>query len=74
MNDDNDGSNEGHIVDLVISEDFESWYDSDAKVVGINFLEDGVTKEITKEDFRDFYKFMTQTYDEFLLAEDEDED
>ena len=74
MSDDNDGSNEEHIVDLVIAEDFESWYDSDAKVVGINFLEDGVTKEITKEDFRDFYKFMTQTYDEFLLAEDEDED
>ena len=74
MSDDNGGSDEGHIVDLVIAEDFESWYDSDAKVVGINFLEDGVTKEITKEDFRDFYKFMTQTYDEFLLAEDEDED
>ena len=74
MSDDNGGSDEGHIVDLVIAEDFESWYDSDAKVVGINFLEDGVTKEITKEDFRDFYKFMKQTYDEFLLAEDEDED
>ena len=72
MSDDNDGSNEEHIVDLVIAEDFESWYDSDAEVVGINFLEDGVTKEITKEDFRDFYKFMSQTYDEFLRAEDED--
>jgi hypothetical protein len=72
MSDDNDGSNEEHIVDLVIAEDFESWYDSDAEVVGINFLEDGVTKEITKEDFRNFYKFMSQTYDEFLRAEDED--
>ena len=72
MSDDNDGSNEEHVVDLVIAEDFESWYDSDAEVVGINFLEDGVTKEITKEDFRDFYKFMSQTYDEFLRAEDED--
>jgi len=72
MSDDNDGSNEEHVVDLVIAEDFESWYDSDAEVVGINFLEDGVTKEITKEDFRNFYKFMSQTYDEFLRAEDED--
>ena len=72
MSDDNDGSNEEHIVDLVIAEDFESWYDSDAEVVVINFLEDGVTKEITKEDFRNFYKFMSQTYDEFLRAEDED--
>ena len=72
MSDDNDGSNEEHIVDLVIAEHFESWYDSDAEVVGINFLEDGVTKEITKEDFRNFYKFMSQTYDEFLRAEDED--
>ena len=72
MSDDNDGSDEGNIVDLVIAEDFESWYDSDAEVVGINFLEDGVTKEITKEEFRDFYKFMSQTYDEFLRAEDED--
>jgi len=72
MSDDNDGLNEEHVVDLVIAEDFESWYDSDAEVVGINFLEDGVTKEITKEDFRNFYKFMSQTYDEFLRAEDED--
>ncbi len=72
MSDDNNGSDEGHVVDLVIAEDFESWYDSDAEVVGINFLEDGVTKEITKEDFRNFYKFMSQTYDEFLRAEDED--
>ena len=67
MSDDN-------VVDLVIAEDFESWYDSDAEVVGISFLEDGVTKVIDREDFRDFYKFMTQTYDEFLRAEDEDED
>ena len=72
MSDDNDGSNEEHVVDLVIAEDFESWYDSDAGVVGISFLQDGVTKEITKEDFCDFYKFMSQTYDEFLRAEDED--
>ena len=70
MSDDNDGSNEEHVVDLVIAEDFESWYDGE--VVGIEFLADGVTKEITKEDFRDFYKFMSQTYDEFLRAEDED--
>ncbi len=63
MSDDNNGSDEVHIVDLVIAEDFESWYDSDAEVVEINILEDGVTKEITKEDLRDFYKFMSQTYD-----------
>ena len=67
MSDDN-------VVDLVVSEDFESWYDSEAEVIGINFLDDGVTKIIDKVDFRDFFKFMTQTYDEFLLAEDEDED
>ena len=72
MSDDNDGSNEEHVVDLVIAEDFESWYDSDAGVVGISFLQDGVTKEITKEDFRDFCKFVSQTHDEFILAEDAD--
>ena len=57
---------------LVESEDFESWYDSEAEVIGINFLDDGVTKIIDKVDFRDFFKFMSQTYDEFLRAEDED--
>ena len=40
MSDDNDGSNEENVVDLVIAEDFESWYDSDAGVVGISFLQD----------------------------------
>ena len=55
---------------LVDTEDFQSWYDGDQ--VGIEFLADGVTKVINKEDFRDFYKFMSQTYDEFLRAEDQD--
>ena len=55
---------------LVETEDFQSWYDGDQ--VGIEFFADGVTKVIDKEDFRDFYKFMSQTYDEFLRAEDED--
>ena len=64
MSDDNDGSNEEHVVDLVISEDLESWYDGD--VVGIEFLADGVTKVINKEDFRDFCKFVSQTHDEFI--------
>ena len=41
---------------LAESEDFESWYDGD--VVGIEFLADGVTKVINKEDFRDFCKFI----------------
>ena len=71
MSDDNDGSNEEHVVDLVISEDFESWYDGD--VVGIEFLADGVTKVINKEDFRDFCKFVSQTHDEFIRAEDEED-
>jgi len=70
MSDDNDGSNEEHVVDLVISEDLESWYDGD--VVGIEFLADGVTKVINKEDFRDFCKFVSQTEKEFILAEDQD--
>ena len=65
MSDDN-------VVDLVVSEDFESWYDSEAEVIGLNFLDDGVTKIIDKVDFRDFFKFMSQTYDEFLRSEDED--
>jgi len=55
---------------LVETEDFQSWYDGE--VVGIEFFADGVTKVINKEDFRDFYKFMSQTYDEFLRAEDQD--
>ena len=56
---------------LAESEDFESWYDGD--VVGIEFLADGVTKVINKEDFRDFCKFLSQTQDEFILAEDEED-
>ena len=71
MSDDNDGSNEEHVVDLVIAEDLESWYDGD--VVGIEFLADGVTKIINKEDFRDFCKFISQTHDEFIRAEDEED-
>ena len=64
MSDDDDDSV------LVETEDFQSWYDGDQ--VGIEFFADGVTKVINKEDFRDFFKFMSQTYDEFLRAEDED--
>ena len=71
MSDDNDGSNEEHVVDLVIAEDLESWYDGD--VVGIEFLADGVTKVINKEDFRDFCKFVSQTHDEFIREEDEED-
>ena len=56
---------------LVESEDFESWYDGE--VVGIEFLADGVTKVINKEDFRDFCKFISQTHDEFIRAEDEED-
>ena len=56
---------------LVGLEDFESWYDGDQ--VGIEFLADGVTKVINKEDFRDFCKFISQTQDEFILAEDEED-
>jgi len=55
---------------LVETEDFQSWYDGDQ--VGIEFLADGVIKEINKEDFRDFCKFVSQTHDEFILAEDAD--
>ena len=71
MSDDNDGSNEGHVVDLVETEDFESWYDGE--VVGIEFLADGVTKLIDKEDFRAFCKFVSDTQNEFILAEDADD-
>ena len=56
---------------LARTEDFESWYDGD--VVGIEFLADGVTKIINKEDFRDFCKFGSQTHDEFIRAEDEED-
>ena len=68
MSDDNDGSNEVHVVDLVETEDFESWYDGE--VVGIEFLADGVTKLIDKEDFRAFCKFVSDTQNEFIRAED----
>jgi len=63
MSDDNDI--------LVETEDFQSWYDGDQ--VGIEFLADGVTKVINKEDFRDFCKFVAQTENEFILAEDADD-
>ena len=55
---------------LVETEEFQSWYDGDQ--VGIEFFADGVTKVINKEDFRDFCKFVSQTHDEFILAEDAD--
>ena len=57
---------------LVGLEDFESWYDGDQ--VGIEFLADGVTKVINKEDFREFCKFVSQTENEFILAEDNEDD
>jgi len=63
MSDDNDI--------LVETEDFQSWYDGDQ--VGIEFLADGVTKVINKEDFRAFCKFVSQTHDEFIRAEDEED-
>ena len=56
---------------LVETEKFLSWYDGDQ--IGIEFLADGVTKEILKEDFRDFCKFVSQTHDEFIRAEDEED-
>ena len=56
---------------LVETEDFQSWYDGEQ--VGIEFFADGVTKVINKEDFRDFCKFVSQTHDEFILAEDADD-
>ena len=55
---------------LVETEDFQSWYDGGQ--VGIEFFADGVTKVINKEDFRDFCKFVSQTENEFILAEDQD--
>jgi len=65
MSDDND---DGVLVE---TEDFQSWFDGDQ--VGIEFLADGVTKVINKEDFRDFCKFISQTHDEFIRAEDEED-
>jgi len=56
---------------LVETENFLSWYDGDQ--VGIEFFADGVTKVINKEDFRDFCKFVSQTHDEFIRAEDADD-
>ena len=56
---------------LVETEDFQSWYDGEQ--VGIEFFADGVTKVINKEDFRDFCKFISQTHDEFIRAEDEED-
>jgi len=56
---------------LVETEDFLSGYDGE--VVWIEFIEDGVTKVINKEDFRDFCKFKSQTLDEVIRAEDEED-
>jgi len=53
---------------LVETEDFQSWYDGE--VVGIEFFADGVTKVINKEEFRDFCKFVSDTQNEFIRAED----
>jgi len=55
---------------LVETEDFLSGYDGE--VVWVEFIEDGVTKIINKEDFRDFCKFVSDTQNEFILAEDQD--
>ena len=54
---------------LVETEDFLSGYDGE--VVWVEFIEDGVTKVINKEDFRDFCKFVSDTQNEFILAEDQ---
>ena len=62
MSDDND---DGVLVE---TEDFQSWYDGE--VVGIEFFADGVTKVIDKEDFRAFCKFVSDTQNEFIRAED----
>ena len=53
---------------LVETEDFQSWYDGE--VVGIEFFADGVTKVINKEEFRAFCKFVSDTQNEFIRAED----
>ena len=55
---------------LVETEDFQSWYDGE--VIGIEFFADGVTKVIDKEEFRDFCKFVSDTQNEYILAEDQD--
>ena len=57
---------------LVETEDFQSWYDGE--VVGIEFFADGVTKVINKEEFRDFCKFVSDTQNEFIRAEDAEND
>ena len=57
---------------LVETEEFQSWYDGEQ--VGIEFFADGVTKVINKEDFRDFCKFVSDTQNEFILAEDNEDD
>jgi hypothetical protein len=57
---------------LVETEDFQSWYDGE--VVGIEFFADGVTKIIDKEEFRDFCKFVSDTQNEFIRAEDAEND
>jgi hypothetical protein len=57
---------------LVETEDFQSWYDGE--VVGIEFFADGVTKVIDKEEFRDFCKFVSDTQNEFIRAEDAEND
>ena len=56
---------------LVETEDFLSGYDGE--VVWVEFIEDGVTKVINKEDFRDFCKFVSDTQNEFIRAEDEED-
>jgi len=56
---------------LVETEDFLSGYDGE--VVWVEFIEDGVTKIINKEDFRDFCKFVSDTQNEFIRAEDEED-
>ena len=53
---------------LVETEDFQSWYDGE--VIGIEFFADGVTKVINKEEFRDFCKFVSDTQNVFIRAED----
>ena len=53
---------------LVETEDFQSWYDGE--VIGIEFFAVGVTKVINKEEFRDFCKFVSDTQNEFIRAED----
>ena len=52
---------------LVETENFLSLYDGDQ--IGIEFLADGVTKEILKEDFRDFCKFVSDTQNELVVYE-----